>query len=155
MSITVRADPIIEYSADRPSPNLAVNVFPEGDSCVIHTTGELDLATRNQLFMATTAGNHPTMVIDLTRLTFMDCSGYGCLAACRLVIEGGGRTLVIRGQTGQPARLLDMIAQHERIEETRNSRTRQDAANGTRYRGEAAPGEDAPAHTTSSTRSPR
>lgn len=124
VSITVRADPIIEFLAGLPSPNLVVNVFPEGDSCVVHATGELDLATRNQLFVATTASNHPTMVIDLTGLTFMDCSGYGCLAACRLVIEGGGRTLVIRRQTGQPARLLNMIARHERIEEARNSRTR-------------------------------
>jgi hypothetical protein len=41
----------------------------------------------------------------------VDCSGYSSLVASRLVIEGGGRTLAIRGQTGQPARLLDMIAE--------------------------------------------
>jgi anti-anti-sigma regulatory factor len=49
------------------------------------------------------------MVIDLAGLTFMDCGGYRCLVACRLAIGGRGGTLVIRGQTGQPARLLDLI----------------------------------------------
>jgi len=88
---------------------LAINVFPEASSCVVHVSGELDLATSDTLFIASSACNHPSMVIDLGGLTFMDCGGYRCLVACRLAIGGRGGTLVIRGQTGQPARLLDLI----------------------------------------------
>jgi hypothetical protein len=44
------------------------------------------------------------------------CSGHRCLVACRLVLEGKGRTLEVRGQAGQPTRLLDTIARHERSE---------------------------------------
>ena len=96
-----------------PRPELILNVFPERDNCTVHVTGELDLATRKQLLTTTTAGNHPTMVIDLAGVTFMDCSGYGSLVASRLAIEGSGRTLTIRGQTGQPARLFELIVELE------------------------------------------
>ena len=45
-------------------------------------SGELDLSSRNQLFVAATTGNDRAMVIDLADLNFMDCSGYGGLVAC-------------------------------------------------------------------------
>ena len=54
------------------------------------------------------------MMIDLSGVTFMDCSGYSSLLAARHVIEGQGRSLTITGQTGQPARFLDMIAELEK-----------------------------------------
>jgi anti-anti-sigma factor len=98
-----------------PVPQLAVNLHLEGDRCVVHVTGELDLATRDQLFIASTAGNHPAMVIDLAGVTFMDCSGFGALVACRRVINSReGATLTIRGLTGQPARLFGLIAELEK-----------------------------------------
>lgn len=110
MNVTVRANLVDKSSGLPTAPVLVLDVFPNGNSCVIHARGELDLATRNQLFEASTQGNHSTMVIDLAEITFMDCSGYGCLVASRLIIEGNGRTLTISGQSGQPARLLEMIA---------------------------------------------
>ncbi len=113
MSVTVQADPVAEALAGVPDEQLLVNVFREGNSCVVHLTGELDLASRNQLFVASTAGSHPDMVIDLAGVTFMDCCGYGSLVASRLVIEGQGRTLTMRGQAGQPARFFRMIAPFE------------------------------------------
>ena len=78
--------------------------------CVIFAGGELDLATRDQLFVALTKVDHQTVVVDLADITFMDCCGYGALVAARHVVEGGGRTLTISGQTGQPARLFELIA---------------------------------------------
>lgn len=89
---------------------LGVDVDPEGDVCVVHVRGELDIATRNIVFVTVTAQQHPTTVVDLAGVTFMDCGGYGCLVTCRLVLEGSGRTLTLRGQTGQPARFLAMMA---------------------------------------------
>ncbi|HEX2783592.1 MAG TPA: STAS domain-containing protein, partial [Ilumatobacteraceae bacterium] len=110
MSVTTRTNPVAEVSARLPNGGMILHVYPEGDSRVVQATGELDLASRNQLFVASTAGNHPAMVIDLAAVTFMDCSGYGSVVASRLVVEREGRALTIRGQTGQPARLLDLIA---------------------------------------------
>jgi anti-anti-sigma regulatory factor len=93
---------------------LTINIDREGDSCVVHVAGALDLATRNQLFLACTSGNHPTMMIDISQLTFMDASGYSGIAAARNVFEAYARTLKVRGGIGQPARLLHLIAELER-----------------------------------------
>ncbi len=94
------------------SEHLSVHVSNEGDQRVVWVTGELDAASREQLASAA-AGDHPAMVVDLAGVTFMDCGGYGSLATTRLAIEGAGRTLTTRGQTGQPGRLFDLIASLE------------------------------------------
>ena len=109
MSVTSRSGPAIEVSVHLPSTGLTLDAYAEGNSLVVRAAGELDLASRDQLFAAAIAGSDPAMVIDLAAVTFMDCSGYGSLAASRLVVEQSGRSLTIRGQTGQPARLFDLI----------------------------------------------
>jgi anti-anti-sigma factor len=110
MPTMVRSDSTVRVSTDLPSPKFFIDLHPEGRCCVVHVVGELDLATRNQLFVAATAGNHSFMVMDLAEVSFMDCTGYGSLVAARRVIEGGDRTFMIGGQTGQPAHLLNLIA---------------------------------------------
>ena len=89
---------------------LGLRVSQEGRSRVVRVCGELDNETRNQLVVMCVAGNQPAVIVDLTGLTFMDCAGYGAIVAIRDVIEHSARSLTIRNQTGQPARLLDMIA---------------------------------------------
>lgn len=109
----IRADPGAE-KAPVPSLLLALNTTPE--MCVLHVTGELDLATRDQLEVASTDGHHSSMMIDLAAVTFMDCGGYSSLVSARHAVEAQGRSLVIRGQTGQPARLWQLIADLERVQ---------------------------------------
>ena len=114
MTAMLQARPDSDAGTRSPDPRLLLDVFDTPDTRVVHVTGELDLATRNQLVSASTAGRHPEMFIDLGGVTFMDCSGYRALVASRRIIEGEGRSLTIRGQTGQPARLLDLIVELER-----------------------------------------
>ena len=114
MSVTCRPDPVAEVSAHPADGDLVLDVYPDGNRCVVHASGELDLASRARLFAAAIAGNHPAMEIDLAEVTFMDCGGYRSLVACRLVLEHTGRSLTIKGQSGQPARFLDRIAAMER-----------------------------------------
>ena len=112
VSDPVRSDLVIDDRAEIDG-GLRLTVFPEGDTCVVRATGELDRATRDQLIAASTAGSHHQMSIDLSAVTFMDCGGYGGLVASRRRIEEDGRTLTISGGTGQPKHLLDLI---ERLE---------------------------------------
>jgi anti-anti-sigma factor len=91
-----------------------MSVSQEGSSRVVCVCGELDNETRSQLVVMCVAGNQPAVIVDLTELTFMDCGGYGAFVAVRHVLEQNARSLTIRNQTGQPARLLDMIAAIER-----------------------------------------
>lgn len=117
MGHTVRTDPVSDVDAATIVGSLSLAVLPEGDTCVVRATGELDRASRDQLFAASTAGDHRQMLIDLAAVSFMDCSGYGGLIASRLRIEGDGRTLTIRGITGQPKHLLDLIERLEGVGE--------------------------------------
>jgi anti-anti-sigma factor len=87
-----------------------MSVSQEGSSRVVRVCGELDNETRLQLVVMGVAGNEPSVIVDLTALTFMDCAGYGAIVAVRQVLEHSARSLTMRNQTGQPARLLAMIA---------------------------------------------
>jgi anti-anti-sigma factor len=106
----VQAPPESVVGADATPPLLILSIDTTLDACVVHVAGELDLATRDQLVSASTTGHHRRTTIDLGRVTFMDCGGYTSLTMSRRIMEGRGGTLVIAGQTGQPARLLDVIA---------------------------------------------
>jgi anti-anti-sigma factor len=112
MGHTVRTDPV-DVDPAVSVANLHLVVLPEGDRYVVSVSGELDRASRDQLVAASIAGDHHETSIDLTAVTFMDCSGYAGLVTSRLLTEETGRSLTIRGITGQPKRLVDMI---ERLE---------------------------------------
>ena len=56
-------------------------------------------------------GDHSALVIDMSRLTFLDCSGNGALVAVRLAIQQRGGSVVVRSPTGQPAHLLTLLAE--------------------------------------------
>jgi anti-anti-sigma factor len=109
----MQVDPASSAPIGTPTTTLSLNVVPEGNHCVIHVSGELDLSTRDQLYATSTTGDHPAMVIDLADVTFMDCCGYGTLIASARAVQAEGRSLGIRGQTGQPAHLMRLIAELE------------------------------------------
>lgn len=95
-------------------PTLLLDLLAAHDTCVMHVTGEVDLATRDQLVSASTAIHHRQIVINLGGVTFMDCGGYSALTISRHIIESQGRSLAFTGETGQPARLFELIAELDR-----------------------------------------
>jgi anti-anti-sigma factor len=113
--VTIRRPQRNRSRPDRPAPvaTLRFNVSAEGNTSVVHVSGELDCATHNQFVSTATAGHHPSVTIELGGVTFMDCNGYDALVTSRLFVEGEGRSLTITGQTGQPARLIDLITELE------------------------------------------
>jgi len=77
--------------------------------------GELDLSTRVECFNACVNGDGDivavkAVAVELSTVTFMNCSGYGALVAARLALEQRGGSLSILNPTGQPAYLLGLIA---------------------------------------------
>ncbi len=100
------------------TPRLApvdVAIVAEGEYCVVYVPVELDIATRDSVVAACVAGDHYSMVADLSKVTFMDCGGYGALVAARSVLELQHRTFTVRHAAGQPARLLDLIVTLEHV----------------------------------------
>lgn len=109
MTATIDAGAPCESSVDCADPAFVVSLTDEGSSHVVHVQGELDIATRGQLFTAVTTGEYATVIVDLAAVTFMDCGGYSCLVASRLVLESTSRSFSIRGTSGQPSRLFALI----------------------------------------------
>ena len=86
---------------------------------VVQLSGELDLATRDAAVGVCTAAEHQHVVIDLSGLTFMDCAGYGGLAAAASILERRGGSSTLIQATGEPQRLLALIERLERCQRTR------------------------------------
>jgi anti-anti-sigma factor len=120
VNVNTQAIPVVGFSA-LPNVGLVLDVYIEGKSCVVHAAGELDRASSGKLIVTSTAGTHNAMVIDLDELTFMDSGGYHALEESRRMLELDGRTLTIRGQTGEPARLLELIAHREMMGASRGT----------------------------------
>jgi anti-anti-sigma factor len=64
---------------------------------VVYLAGELDMATCDGLADALCDVPYPTVVADLSGLTFMDSSGLAQFISARLSIEARGHQLVLRG----------------------------------------------------------
>lgn len=91
------------------APAFSIKASGQGDRRVISVGGELDLASRDELANACSAGTHGNTVIDLGTLTFMDCGGYSSLMHLRQTAEANGRTVTIRNPVGQPAWLMGLV----------------------------------------------
>jgi anti-anti-sigma factor len=113
MSATFRSTPEVHDGAGSPDPHFFLDVSTADGTHVIRLAGELDLATCDRLVAASSTGRHSATVIDLGGVTFMDCSGYSALVTARRFLEHDGRALTVRGETGQPARLMGLIARAE------------------------------------------
>jgi anti-anti-sigma factor len=90
-----------------------VHIGPPGADHVVHIRGDLDLASRDITLRACLEGCHPSIIVDLDELTFMDCAGYGGLLAAQENIEHRGGTFRLVNPRGEPARLLSLIHQME------------------------------------------
>ncbi len=115
MIVTTPAIPVVDSSTTA-NVGLVLDVYVEGKSCIVHAAGELDRASSGKLIVTSTAGNHAVMVIELDDLTFMDSSGYEALVESQRIVEDDGRTLTFRGQTGEPARFLELVAKWDKVD---------------------------------------
>jgi anti-sigma B factor antagonist len=78
---------------------------------VIAIEGELDLATAPALDRAVDAAladGAVDVILDLGRLSFVDCRGLACLLSARRRVLNNGGTLLLGNVAGEPRRLLDL-----------------------------------------------
>jgi anti-anti-sigma factor len=92
-----------------PDDGFGVCVESANGRRVVRLTGELDIATRDLVRRTCLDGTDLTVVVDMTDLTFIDCSGYGALIAARRILTDLGGSLTIQNQAGQPAFLLSLL----------------------------------------------
>lgn len=90
--------------------NVSVSARIESGESLVHVSGELDLSTAGHLRELLTGlirAGTPHLVLDLTGVTFMDCTGLGVLIHAReaSTARGGGLLLV-----GVPGRVRALLA---------------------------------------------
>ncbi|MEU1803566.1 ANTAR domain-containing protein [Streptomyces sp. NPDC019937] len=98
-----------EPVAPTPCP-AAADIAPDGDRMRVSLRGELDLSgqlLRGDLHEALRR-SASGVDLDLTALTFCDCSGLNILLNLRLRALGQGKTVVVRGSSPAVERLLDV-----------------------------------------------
>lgn len=86
----------------------------EGGAVVIAVSGDLDIATADQLFRdaneALRAHAPTTLVLDLAGVAFLDSSGIGTLVELRNVAGDTGGEVVLRRPSVRTRRLLEITA---------------------------------------------
>jgi stage II sporulation protein AA (anti-sigma F factor antagonist) len=91
---------------------LEISVSRHGErTFVVTLSGELDLGTSPELgrTLDGLSGNGPRrVVVDLSRLEFVDSSGINVLVAAARSLAGSGGHLTLAGPTGHVRRVLDI-----------------------------------------------
>lgn len=88
--------------SDGPGPG------PDGPAAVAALDGELDIADAADVAAALAAAAGRTgIVVDLARLTFINCSGVGALARARIQVLHAGGALLLAAPRSQ---VLQVIA---------------------------------------------
>lgn len=95
-----------------PDPLLQLAVSRAGDDVVLHLRGEADIAEADRLtaqLSALTAGTSRRLVVDLSRLEFLDLAALRTLLVAERELSARGATLVLRSPTPRVRRLLDLM----------------------------------------------
>jgi anti-anti-sigma factor len=103
----------------RPVLNFDLETETEGRSALIRIRGDLDLQVVERVTEALTAieSDEPELlVIDLSRLTFMDSSGMGVIAAAHIRAGAAGRRFAIVRPPAGVRQAFDVTRLNEVIE---------------------------------------
>ena len=105
---TRRPDPDPSITAGAPEIELAV----DGEQAVAWMSGEIDLANaRHLLELGTLALAEPridALVLDLSRVTFLDSSGLGAMVELRNHAQRADKRLALRGATPPVYKVLEL-----------------------------------------------
>lgn len=105
--------------ADRHALDIEVSQ-PESDTFVVRCSGSIDIENaprfREALASGLRSGRH-RLVVDLSRVTFMDSAGIGAIVSVRDQLQRGARMLV-RARDGRIRMLLEMAGLGSRCQVT-------------------------------------
>ena len=90
--------------------NFATEVVETHSAIVIHVKGEIDMATAGRLRDAIEPymGPEQTIVLDLSRVEFMDSSCLNVLIQARTTLTANGGSLLLRNPSRAAHRLLTL-----------------------------------------------
>ena len=85
------------------------------DQDLLRLDGEVDLAGQSSMVadIQSRLRQHPELIIDLTAVTFIDCSGLGTLLSARTLAESRGGHLTLVGPCAALSRILVLTSLDE------------------------------------------
>lgn len=92
-------------------PRFSVDESGQGDAVHVALAGEIDLVAGPEIrdrVGRLLAGEATEVVVDLSRVTFLDSSGIGVLVACWRLANAGGKTFRAVNAHGNAAQVLEM-----------------------------------------------
>ena len=96
--------------------NLEINALqsPAGTAVVSFPVTSLDAGNVKEFRAAITAaaGSHATLVLDMSRLTFVDSSGLGALLSCLRMMKARNGQLLLVGMTRPVRALFELVRMH-------------------------------------------
>ncbi|MFJ3235952.1 STAS domain-containing protein [Streptomyces sp. NPDC086787] len=98
-------------TADRQLQNLVITMSPPGERVLVTISGELDITTERAVestLRKALSDNSRAVDLDLTEVSFCDCSGLRALMAARHRALDLGRTMTIRAAGIPVQRLLNI-----------------------------------------------
>ncbi|SMC66998.1 STAS domain-containing protein [Kibdelosporangium aridum] len=110
-------------------PELAWDVDHDGQTTVVHVTGEIDISTQESFDEAARAGldsTSPLVILDLGDVTFLGSMGLRTLIQAHNDAEAAGRELrVVQGSTAvhrviKVTGLTQILALYPTVEEARS-----------------------------------
>lgn len=100
-------------TASRIGTPVGVSVGWDGDVCVLHVEGDLDLAAgdllRDAVVGAVAAGSGSQIVVDLDEVSFIDCRGMAAVLDAQALARRNGRALSVRNTPGSARRLAGVF----------------------------------------------
>ena len=101
-----------EWTGQGGLPYLTITAEYQPEQLVLRLRGELDVSNGDWLWRAISAAAHDrwwrTLVLDLSSLSFTDCSGLSVLVRAHRRLAGQGRRLVLAGARPMVRRLLTL-----------------------------------------------
>jgi anti-anti-sigma factor len=93
---------------------LRVTTAIVGDECVLTITGDIDTACADEIgdLGVGTLGSHciRSLIVDMSRVTFIDSSGMGALVRMYHEAKGHGKRLTLRNPSEAVAKVLSLSA---------------------------------------------
>ena len=96
-----------------------ISILQHDGLSVVRMSGELDLASSDQLGALLSELSDQTVVVDLAELTFIDSSGIAALVAAKDRLQSTGRDLVLTRPQRNVDRVLEMTGLEEWISQWR------------------------------------
>jgi anti-anti-sigma factor len=89
----------------------AMKVRTEDEAAIVVVVGEIDLRTSPQFrrcLLLAAQGTNSALLVDLSRTSFLDCSGLAALTAARDVLLARDQQLCLHGARGIVRKVLEL-----------------------------------------------